>query len=331
MNVFQTDEACDVTDLQTGLQKLVRKRATCKTKVTKYFTKLETLTESSFNVHKDVIENLLNDVTIVDEEILNYFNECDASIIDSTVVDNEVDKQSEYLFSIKVRLNDIKEVVTSDTPVNDLSEGIQFDAPPPPLQCGSFAGEEDELQFRTFLLQFNNVIDSKSSLSNSAKLSYFRGYLKGYALNIISHLEISDNNYDVTINLLKQEFLDIPRIKSQIFSKLLTSSPKFDLTYKETRIYINDVRSLLHELRNFDLDFLAEDTPGNELISHVIFSKLPVSLQREICRKVDSNYPSINSIFLHYSDVVRNLQRAPDKSRVNSSVKREVQQNNAKF
>ena len=75
------------------------------------------------------------------------------------------------------------------------------------LQCGTFSGKEkDKLAFNGFINQFNTVIGSKKSLSNASKLAYLVGYLRDYALTVIRHLAINDDNYQVAIKLLEKEF-----------------------------------------------------------------------------------------------------------------------------
>lgn len=66
-----------------------------------------------------------------------------------------------------------------------------------------------------FIAQFNNLIDSKG-FSNKVKLSYLLSYLKENAKKLISHLSINDNNYEVAIYLLKQQYLDVPLIKMRL-------------------------------------------------------------------------------------------------------------------
>ena len=83
----------------------------------------------------------------------------------------------------------------------------------PKLECNIFDGtSKDKLEFKNFLTQFSNCIDACGTLSNANKLTYLRSYLSGYALKIISHLSVTDDNYDVAFSLPKEEFLDIPYI-----------------------------------------------------------------------------------------------------------------------
>ena len=116
----------------------------------------------------------------------------------------------------------------------------------PPLKCVTFSGKTvDKLEFKNFLLQFHNCIDAAGKLSKSAKLTYLRSYLTDYAFKVISHLSITDSNYEVALQLLKDEFLDEEYIIDETFKQLLSSSPKYDPSFSEVRIYINECRALL--------------------------------------------------------------------------------------
>ena len=92
---------------------------------------------------------------------------------------------------------------------------------PPPLECGTFSGkEEDKFAFHTFLNQFNNVIGSRKHLSDSAKQTYLYGYIRDYALKVVKHLTISDSNYLLAIQMLKQEFLDVNYIIDETYKNI---------------------------------------------------------------------------------------------------------------
>ena len=153
------------------------------------------------------------------------------------------------------------------------------------------------MEFKNFLTQFSNCIDACCTLSNANKLTYLRSYLSGYALKIITHLSVTDDNYDVAFSLLKEEFLDIPYIVDESFKTLLSSSPSFDTAFDGLRTYVNECHAIIHDLKQYDIDLMEEDTAGCKLLSHIIFSKLPTSVKRELIHKVDNNYPSLTEIF----------------------------------
>ena len=120
---------------------------------------------------------------------------------------------------------------------------------------------------------------------------------------------MTHDNYDVAFSLRKEEFLDIPYIVDESFKTLLSSSPSFDTAFDGLRTYVNECRSIIHDLKQYDIDLMEEDTAGCKLLSHIIFSKLPTSVKRELVHKVDNNYPSLSEIFENYREIIKTLVR----------------------
>ena len=180
----------------------------------------------------------------------------------------------------------------------------------PKLESNIFDGtSKDKLEFKNFLTQFSNCIDACCTLFNANKLTYLRSYLSGYALKIITHLSVTDDNYDVAFSLLKEEFLDIPYIVDESFKTLLSSSPSVDTAFDGLRTYVNECHAIIHDLKQYDIDLMEEDTAGCKLLSHIMFSKLPTSVKRELIHKVDNNYPSLTEIFQNYREIIKTLVR----------------------
>ena len=74
----------------------------------------------------------------------------------------------------------------------------------PNFNCHIFSGESHAAtECSTFIAQFNNVVKFRFNLSNSVKLTYLRTYLKSYALKVISHLALTDENYLIALALLE--------------------------------------------------------------------------------------------------------------------------------
>ena len=64
----------------------------------------------------------------------------------------------------------------------------------------------------------------------------------------------------------------------------------------------------LSELKtSYDIDFFQDGQSGFLLISHIIFSKLPGILQKELIGRVGNNYPAIKQIFENCSDIIKTL------------------------
>ena len=74
---------------------------------------------------------------------------------------------------------------------------------------------------------------------------------------------------------------------------MLSISPSFDTAFDGLQTYINECHAIIYDLKQYDIDLMEEDTEGCKLLSHIIFSKLPTSVKRELVHKVDGNYPSL--------------------------------------
>ena len=106
-------------------------------------------------------------------------------------------------------------------------------------------------------------------------MSYLKNSLKDYALSLIAHLTITEDNYDRALKILEDEFLDEELIVHEYFGKILNKACKYDPKFESLKSLINDLRACIFELQSYDLDFLEEDSPGLKLLSHIIFEKLP--------------------------------------------------------
>ena len=171
--------------------------------------------------------------------------------------------------------------------------------------------QKDKFAFHRFMSQFDNVIGSRKQLSNLAKQSYLYGYLQGYALKLVSHLSISNDNYVVALQMLKDEFLDEGYIIDETFKNILNVTPsnKYDSEFTNVKLFLNEIRSYLHELKSFKIDLLEEETAGNIFVSHLVFNKLPKVVKRELINKTSSNYPTLSDIFINYKQVLKTLSQ----------------------
>lgn len=81
------------------------------------------------------------------------------------------------------------------------------------------------------------------------KLQYLRGYLADYALQIIQHLTITNENYDVAIQLLKEEYWDHEYIVNEILKQISENKPVLDSEFEGVKQYLTKVRADLLELK----------------------------------------------------------------------------------
>ena len=232
----------------------------------------------SFTHRQESISSYLQRIEDINVEILDVYITYDVSDGDDGKV-SEITNQSQYAIEISDRLAVIaKQLHDRDKPspstnVSGSKESVKLLR----LECEKFDGEsQDKMAFKNFLQQFHNCINVSGQLSDSSKLTYLRGYLKGYAFRVISHLSISDDNYSFALKLLKEEFLDEEYIIDETFKLLLCKSPKFDHSFANVRCFINDCRSMLHELKLYGVDLLESGSAGCKLMSQSSFLSSPI-------------------------------------------------------
>ena len=74
----------------------------------------------------------------------------------------------------------------------------------PPLKLKSFDGSPELWQ--TFFENFQCAVDANEDLSEIQKLTYLRSLLEGPALSTITGLALTNNNYNIAINLLRERY-----------------------------------------------------------------------------------------------------------------------------
>ena len=80
----------------------------------------------------------------------------------------------------------------------------------PTLQIPTFSG--DPLKWTAFLDAFNAAVHENASLSAVEKFTYLRGRLTGEALASLSGVPLTNYNYLVALDLLKERFGDVQTI-----------------------------------------------------------------------------------------------------------------------
>ena len=80
----------------------------------------------------------------------------------------------------------------------------------PTLNLPTFDG--NPLDYTHFWDMFNSAVNSRRDISDSQKLSYLKGQLKGEALKLLGGLNTTDANYQEAVKLLADTFGDSKRI-----------------------------------------------------------------------------------------------------------------------
>lgn len=313
-----------------SVKPLIRSRAVIKRKITLSFKTLDVLIESGalnrshFNIHSENILSNLEEVKKVDNQIVEAFETLNLLESNEQLFDKELNDQLEYNFLIKSKLDLIK----TDLPdsINNeslnMSESESFkevllgiksalkrDPQPPALKCATFSGVADKDNFHHFLSQFNNLIDCRTDFTDSAKLSYLKGYLTDYSFSIVKHLTNTDENYSTALRLLREEFLDVPFIIDSTLNRIREAKAIEDFNYSKLASWLNEIRAYLYDLRGMGVDFWEQHSSGSILMANIVFGKVPISFKTELIHLTGSNYPGVDQIFDNYIGVIRTLER----------------------
>ena len=323
MGIVEMDSFVEATRILRKSRAGLKSRVTIDLKNLKEKQTEGNLTKNQFFRLQGTIVHTLDQIQSKNDEIDSACDDNNIDIEDNSERLADFSAERNYLSRIQCQLADIEGslVGTSEPDLNQSEFNVSLidtltaamaknksDALKPKLHCPTFSGKaSNKLEFKNFLSQFNNCVDASGTLPGSVKLTYLRSYLTDYALKIISHLTINDSNYDIAINLLKEEFLDEEFITDEFLKQLCNESPKYDPDFNNVRQYLNETRAILYELQSYNVDLLLDNTAGSKLASHIVFSKLPNIIKKELVHKVNSNYPSLKDLLENYNDIIKTI------------------------
>ena len=136
----------------------------------------------------------------------------------------------------------------------------------PRLDMPTFNG--DKMKWAEFWDTFETTIDSNESLSGVEKLKYLNSKLIGEAKQAVSGITLSNENYKVATNLLKERFGDQQTVVNSHYAELINLNPASNNT-KSLRSMYDQVEKNLR-----CLEALKQDVNQDVFIS-MVTSKIP--------------------------------------------------------
>src|ERR1700755_263464 len=329
-----------IEEVKEKLSPLKIMRGVSKRKVTLLFKQLLEIVQTDGS-NSPLISSMLEEVSSRLLEVRQYDGEIEALICssgllkyDNTLLNEEIMSASHYhlqqqkvmsKFHISTKNASRHSSASGSNPQENLENqsevksilrglAVKHEVKIPALKCKTFSGESDRFQFRSFLLSFENVFGSRRDLSDAAKLQYLKAHLSSMALKDVEHLPNVDDNYKVALQILKNLYLDVPFIIDCLFHKIDTAPVIDNKNLEAVRAFISEVRAHLHELKEFELDFMEEGSAGCKLLSHIVVDKLPSSFLRELKIETKVEYPSINIILDNYHMILKSMERIRGKN-----------------
>ena len=266
------------------------------------------------------LRGLLDDLTKLQKA--HYLEICNTDGLSEDDIDKQIAGQveldNEFNDKVKVCIARLSLIVKtaksqgnpSTAPSNARNSLVKL----PELKINNFSdNSSNNFAFFHFQNKFQTTMSSVQGVTPSVKLVYLKSYLEGRALSLIENLPIVDNSYTTAWQLLEEEFLDKDLLINDTLSKIINYKPCLSL--ESNSDFLIFIKSKTEELSKFNLDFFVNGSPGNVLLSNIIRSKLYGEFYKELCRKLDCNYPNVREIITNATSVTKLLQPR-EKARV---------------
>ena len=113
------------------------------------------------------------------------------------------------------------------------------------IEINSFGG--DKLKWIEFWDSFESTIHKNKRISNVEKFNYLKSKLTGEAMQVISGLTLSNENYAVAINILKERYGNIQDVVNLHYNKMINLQPASNTT-SSLRLFHDNINKHLRSL-----------------------------------------------------------------------------------
>jgi Arc/MetJ-type ribon-helix-helix transcriptional regulator len=235
---------------------------------------------------------------------LDEFNEDDIA--------QETQALRNYLFldaQIKKLMDENRSLNHSITPKRESDTGSEvMSIKLPEMHLSMFDGTIEE--WKSFYDTFISTIDRNEKLTSVQKFHYLRSSVTGKAARCIQTLDITESNYSIAINVLREKF-DCHRQVCMRHWHLIRDYPKIT---KETPDAIDDFLETI-QINLKALEKLGEPVMSNVILIDLFISKLPSSTIRKWQHTLpDKKMPS-------YTHLINFLTTRANGDRINATPK----------
>ncbi|GFY55156.1 DUF1758 domain-containing protein [Trichonephila inaurata madagascariensis] len=173
----------------------------------------------------------------------------------------------------------------------------------PTLSLPRFSGVNDE--WLTFSDLFQAAITNNQNLTGAQKLQYLKGVLKGDAQKIVQSLLITDGNFQIAWDLLKERYFHKREILSFLMKKLMNILPITCEYHAQILKLVDSIKECVRLLETLDLK--VEGT-ANIILMFIIQFKLDSTTRGWWKRSLDNEkIPSLSELLQFLSNHARSL------------------------
>ena len=258
------------------LQKKIKSRDNAVKVIEKAFKNVNKQEEEDVIATLEVIENKFKKICTLNNEIEELADEEENNEeINDIIVETEI--------NIRKKINSLKSSIETKLPKIGCPKrgNTRSTVKLPKLDIMKFSG--DYTKFTTFMDSFNAAIHCCEDLNDIEKFNYLRCYLQGEALNTISGISLSEQNYQEALELLKQRYGNKQRIISAHMNELLTIKKiEKDRDFVELRKMYDGIESHVRSLRSLGVD----DNNYGSLLTPIIMERLPHQMKLIVSRQM---------------------------------------------
>ncbi|XP_053403171.1 uncharacterized protein LOC128558281 [Mercenaria mercenaria] len=181
----------------------------------------------------------------------------------------------------------------------------------PKLDMCSFNG--DKLRWHEFWDTFNTSVHSNKNISDIQKFNYLRGKLYGEAKSTISGLELSGDNYCISVKLLSERYGNEQELIDLHYNKIINIQSAYN-SVQSLRTFLDTMERYLRSL-----EVLHQDINQDVFIA-MIRAKLPenVLVQLEMLNGANNKW-TLQSLRGRLKDYIVARERAEKKPNTNEN------------
>ncbi|KAG5861128.1 hypothetical protein JTB14_026804 [Gonioctena quinquepunctata] len=161
--------------------------------------------------------------------------------------------------------------IQSASAVNDQGGGIKL----PQISIFQFAG--DYAKWAPFYQLFTALIKNNNSSNDVQKLIYLRSYMKGEPLSLIESLEITNENFQIAINILEKRYENSLAIINSHLNSIVDCPNVTKCTSSSLREFLVNIRRNLDALKNLKCPIEHWDL----IILNIVMKKLDYGTKKE--------------------------------------------------
>lgn len=276
----------------------------------------ETVTSTKLLGLKNNLVSKLEQLNSLNDEVIN--------LLEPEEVENDVlesmefsDPTHELLAEISEKLQSLSVSSTGSEPLNPIGsssvKSVSSRCRLPKFELPVFKG--DPLSWQGFWDQFNTSIHENDEITDIDRFNYLKRYLGGQALETVSGLSLSKENYNHAIVTLRERFGNPQVLISSHMDRLINMnkvSNKND-TLSLRKLY-NGIENCTRNLSALKLDISAYGS----LLIPILKNKLPVELNMTIARRFGSDIWTLERLMNFFNDELTAIENCKTPNAVSS-------------